>query len=134
MNVSLLFVVFRVFFVDYVVVVCQWIVLFVGVICGVVVVGEVEDGQDVWLYICSSCVDVVIVDVWFVDGSGFDLIGMLLKVVLCIVMIVLMNYLVLVFREVCVMVGVDYFFDKIVEFDVVCCVIEFLVYVCVCCF
>ncbi|RAB20174.1 two-component system response regulator, partial [Burkholderia multivorans] len=72
--------------------------------------------------------DVVIVDLRLADGSGLDLIGMLSKAVPRIVTIVLTNHSAPAFRQACAAAGADYFFDKTVEFDAACRLIESLVH------
>ncbi|MCO8589092.1 response regulator [Burkholderia multivorans] len=120
--------VLRVFLVDHAVPVRRRIALLVGAIRGVAVVGEAEDGQRAWTQIHRSRADVVIVDLRLADGSGFDLIGMLSKAVPRIVTIVLTNHSAPAFRQACVAAGADYFFDKTVEFDAACRLIESLVH------
>ncbi|RQZ71184.1 response regulator transcription factor [Burkholderia sp. Bp9004] len=117
----------RVFLVDHAIAVRQRIALLVGAICGVVVVGEAEDGEDALMHIRGSHADVVIVDLRLADGSGLELIGMLSKAAPRIVTIVLTNHSAPAFREACATAGADYFFDKTAEFDAACHVIESLV-------
>ncbi|CAB3749283.1 chemotaxis protein CheY [Burkholderia sp. MSh2] len=128
MNASLSPAALRVFLVDHAVTVRRRIALLVSAIRGVVVVGEAEDGQEAWVHIRSSHADVVIVDLRLADGSGLDLIGTLSKAAPRIVTIVLTNHSAPAFREACATAGADYFFDKTVEFDAACHVIESLVH------
>ncbi|MBU9258760.1 response regulator transcription factor [Burkholderia multivorans] len=120
--------VLRVFLVDHAVPVRRRIALLVGAIRGVAVVGEAEDGQRAWTQIHRSRADVVIVDLRLADGSGLGLIGMLSKAVPRIVTIVLTNHSAPAFRQACSAAGADYFFDKTVEFDAACRLIESLVH------
>lgn len=118
----------RVFLVDHANAVRQRIALLVGAIRGVVVVGEAEDDQDALTHIRGTHADVVLVDLRLADGSGLDLIGALSKAVPRIVTIVLTNHSAPAFRKACATAGADYFFDKTVEFDAACHVIESLVH------
>lgn len=117
----------RVFLVDHAVAVRRRVALLVGMIRGVVVVGEAEDCMGAWTTIRRCQTDVAIVDLRLADGGGLDLIGRLSRSVPPIVTIVLTNHSAPAFRAACETAGADYFFDKTAEFDAACHVIESLV-------
>lgn len=118
----------RVFLVDHANAVRQRIALLVGAIRGVVVVGEAEDGQDALTHIRGTHADVVLVDLRLADGSGLESDRRAVEGRAA-------------HRHDCadesfgarIQKGMrdgraDYFFDKTVEFDAACHVIESLVH------
>jgi DNA-binding NarL/FixJ family response regulator len=83
------------------------------------IVGFAETPDDAWRVLHLQQADAVIIDLNLRAGTGFDLLtklrnapelGHLLKVVLT-------NYARPAFRQRCIALGADYFFDKSLEFD-----------------
>jgi DNA-binding NarL/FixJ family response regulator len=83
------------------------------------VVGYAETADDAWDRLNDEPVDAVLIDLRLAAGTGFDLLEKLrasagLK---RLVKIVLTNYASAAFRERCLALGADHFFDKSLEVD-----------------
>ena len=83
------------------------------------IVGYAETPEDAWQALQSTSADAVIVDLHLRDGTGFDLLARLRDApgLERLVKIVLTNYAALAFRQRCMALGAQHFFDKSLEFD-----------------
>jgi DNA-binding NarL/FixJ family response regulator len=83
------------------------------------VVGFAEGADDAWSRLQESPVDAVLIDLRLSSGTGFDLLAKLRgrEEMKNLVKIVLTNYGSNAFRQRCMALGADYFFDKSLEFD-----------------
>lgn len=83
------------------------------------VVGFAESADEAWGRLVKAPADAVLIDLRLTSGTGFDVLSRLrgdpdMKHV---VKIVLTNYGSPAFRQRCMALGADYFFDKSLEFD-----------------
>jgi len=83
------------------------------------VVGFAESADEAWTRLRQTPVDAVLIDLRLASGTGFDVLARLrgtpdLK---HLVKIILTNYGSPAFRQRCMALGADYFFDKSLEFD-----------------
>ncbi len=83
------------------------------------VVGFAEGAEDAWSRLQEAPVDAVLIDLRLASGTGFDLLARLRarEEMKHLVKIVLTNYGSNAFRQRCMALGADYFFDKSLEFD-----------------
>lgn len=83
------------------------------------IVGFAETPEDAWQALQSTSADAVIVDLNLRNGTGFELLARLRDAppLAHLVKIVLTNYAAPVFRQRCMALGAQHFFDKSLEFD-----------------
>ena len=83
------------------------------------IVGFAETPEDAWQALQSTSVDAVIVDLNLRNGTGFELLSKLRVAppFAHLVKIVLTNYAAPVFRQRCLALGAQHFFDKSLEFE-----------------
>jgi DNA-binding NarL/FixJ family response regulator len=83
------------------------------------IVGFAETADDAWRAVQRQQADAVIIDLHLRSGTGFDLLNKLkaTPALSRIVKVVLTNFATPAFRQRCVNLGADYFFDKSLEFD-----------------
>lgn len=83
------------------------------------IVGHAETADDACKALEITAADAVIVDLHLRQGTGFDLLTRLKGVPALshLVKIVLTNYAAKTFRDRCMVLGANYFFDKSLEFD-----------------
>ena len=84
----------------------------------VTIVGFAETPDEAWRALQSTPADAVIVDLHLRSGTGFDLLTRLRDApgLAHLVIIVLTNYAAPAFRQRCLALGAQYFFDKSLEF------------------
>ena len=83
------------------------------------VTGFAETADDAWDKLRSSIPDAVVIDLHLRSGTGFDLLAKLKETSRLheVVKIVLTNYAAPTFRQRCLALGANFFFDKSLEFD-----------------
>ncbi len=83
------------------------------------IVGHAETVDDAWQGLLATPADAVIVDLHLRSGTGFDLLTRLQAApgLAHLVKLVLTNYAAKTFRDRCLLLGANYFFDKSLEFD-----------------
>jgi len=83
------------------------------------IVGHADTAEDALQALASTPADAVIIDLHLRQGTGFDLLTRLqaAPALSHLVKIVLTNYAARTFRERCLALGANYFFDKSLEFD-----------------
>lgn len=83
------------------------------------IVGFAETADDAWRAVQRQSADAVIIDLHLRSGTGFDLLNRLkdAPTLSNLVKVVLTNFATPTFRQRCVSLGADYFFDKSLEFD-----------------
>ena len=84
------------------------------------IVGFAETADDAWRAVQRQPADAVIIDLHLRSGTGFDLLNRLKGAPALstnLVKVVLTNFATPTFRQRCVSLGADYFFDKSLEFD-----------------
>jgi len=83
------------------------------------IVGHAETADDACQALETTPADAVIVDLHLRQGTGFDLLTRIkgAPALAHLVKIVLTNYAAKTFRDRCMALGADHFFDKSLEFD-----------------
>jgi DNA-binding NarL/FixJ family response regulator len=84
------------------------------------IIGFAETADDAWRAVQHQPADAVIIDLHLRAGTGFDLLNRLKGTPALsskLVKVVLTNFATPAFRQRCVSLGADYFFDKSLEFD-----------------
>lgn len=83
------------------------------------VVGFAESADEAWDRLVETPVDAVLIDLRLASGTGFDVLSRLRATpdMKHVVKIVLTNYGSPAFRQRCMALGADHFFDKSLEFD-----------------
>ncbi len=83
------------------------------------IIGFAEAADEAWAKLLETPVNAVLIDLRLTSGTGFDVLAKMrgrddMKQM---VKIVLTNYGSAAFRQRCLALGADYFFDKSLEFD-----------------
>jgi DNA-binding NarL/FixJ family response regulator len=83
------------------------------------IVGHAETAEDAWQLLRQTPSDAVVIDLHLRNGTGFDFLARLKTEpqLSPLVKIVLTNYATKTFRDRCVLLGAQHFFDKSLEFD-----------------
>jgi DNA-binding NarL/FixJ family response regulator len=84
---------------------------------GVTVVGEAEDGRQALAMVEELHPDVVILDIRMANGSGIEALERIKRLEAAPVVAILTNYPYSQYRDRCVALGADFFFDKSNEFE-----------------
>lgn len=95
------------------------LVMLLGELAGVEVVGQALTAPAAIAGIRHLQPDVVLLDIHMPGGSGIDVLRSIKNSPLAPVVIVLTNYPYPAYRERCLRLGADFFFDKSTEFDLV---------------
>ncbi len=83
------------------------------------IVGHADTAEDAWQMLRQTPADAVVIDLHLRNGTGFDFLSRLRTEphLNQLVKIVLTNYATSTFRDRCVQLGAQHFFDKSLEFD-----------------
>ena len=109
----------RVLIVDDSKIVCDGLQQMLINIADVEIVGQANNGKDAIATISESKPDVVILDIRLPGLSGFDFLKDIRANKLPIRVIMLTNYFYPHYREKCKKLGADYFFDKVMEIEMI---------------
>ncbi len=93
------------------------IISMLSAISGIEIVAEAEDSHEAIHYIEKLKPDVLILDIRMPNGNGIEVLKTIKKKRLLLIKIVLTNYPLQQYKEKCMELGVDYFFDKATEFE-----------------
>ena len=107
----------KVFLVDDALVIRQRLAKMLATLKGVQVMGEAVVADDAIQSIRRLRPDVVILDLQLLKGTGFDVLEAIQQDKPTPIVIVLTNFPYSVFRQKCLEVGADFFFDKSTEFQ-----------------
>ena len=81
------------------------------------VIGSVGDAAEAYNVLSTSHPDMVVLDIQLPDGNGIDILARIKQLYKDTVVVMLTNHAYPAFREKCLAVGADYFFDKSTEFE-----------------
>jgi DNA-binding NarL/FixJ family response regulator len=109
----------KVYIVDDSKMVCEGLRKMLAPIAGVEIVGQAENAEDAIQSIPALMPDVVILDVRLPGQSGIDVLMDIRAKKLPSSVIMLTNYPYPQYREKCMALGADYFFDKVTEIDAI---------------
>jgi two-component system response regulator DevR len=110
----------RVFLVEDTIPIRQRMAARFGAIDGVEIVGEAEESDAALAGIDATGTDVVVADFRLTGGTGMELLQSIARSTSPVITIVLTNHSSAAFRQACLAVGAQYFFDKTSEFDLAC--------------
>jgi DNA-binding NarL/FixJ family response regulator len=109
----------RVLIVDDSKIVCERLQQMLINIADVEIVGQANNGKDAIAIISETNPDVVILDIRLPGLSGIDVLKDIRAKKLPIRVIMLTNYIYPQYRKKCKELGADYFFDKVMEIEMI---------------
>lgn len=95
------------------------IISLISDIPGIEIAGEAQNSNEAMKLFKKVKPEVVILDIRMPDGNGIELLKSISQKALPMTKIVLTNYPISQFKEKCMELGADYFFDKATEFEMV---------------
>lgn len=107
----------KILIVDDSLMICGWLETKLSTIPQVEFIDQAHSVREAIKYVQGQAVDVVILDLIMPDGSGINVLKHLKKYTPETLVIILTNYPLPPYRNICKEIGADYFLDKSLEFE-----------------